>query len=291
MDIELTPAWRFSQPKMAGYIAGGHQHGIEITWGADTKPVTRRMCMNLEHYFARSGHGLFVPRLEAEVHSELISPDTVRVVIEPYESWRVRSTITYRLLPDCCIHAEYAFAFDQAYLDFRTLISNYFHEPTEPFLRVDGEWAQPSLGEKEHRTWPRDAESRQQLTASMATLDDAVGMPADQARPIDERCYEHPIMVTPIRDTGWSIVNVVQRDVCPSISANRRWNAHDFSLVGRDVAAGETVVCNAWMVYAKLESLDAALGLADRLAGGQVVVQLRPDRARIPTSPQASPAP
>jgi len=30
------------------------------------------------------------------------------------------------------------------------------------------------------------------------------------------------------------------------------------------------VVCNAWLIYAKLESLDAALGLAERLAGDAV---------------------
>jgi len=267
MDDQLTPAWRFHQGNIAGYIAGGHEHGIEITWGTDSKPVTRRMCMNLEHYFARGQLGIFVPRFKADVHSKLISQDSVRVSIEPHESWHVRSKITYRLLPECCFQAEYSFAFEQAYPDFHVLISNYFHEPTEPFLRIDGEWTQPSLGEKEHRTWPRDSQSHRLMGATRAMLDTVPEVPSDQAHPIDDRYYEHPIMISPIRDTDWSVVHIVERDACPSISANRRWNAHDFSLVGRDVADGETVLCRAWMVYAKLDSLDAALGLAHRLTG------------------------
>lgn len=265
MEGPLTTAWRFSQDGTAGYISGGHGHGVEITCGADSEPVTRPMCMNLEHYYARGKPGTFVPRYKAEVHSELISQNSVRVSIEPYGSWRLRSTITYRLLPESTIEAEYSFAFEQAYPDFHVLISNYFNEPTEPFLRIDGRWTQPSLGEKEHRNWPRDSESRRLMSATMATINADPEALSDQARPIDQQCYEHPIMISPIRDTGWSVVHVIERDACPSISANRRWNAHDFSLIGHNVAEGETVVCRAWMVYTKLETFDKALGLADQL--------------------------
>lgn len=267
MTSTLAAAWRFNQGSMAGYISGGQEHGVEITWGADKQPVTRRMCLNLEHYYASGKLGLFVPRLKAEMRSELISKDSVRVSIEPYEDWRVRTSITFSLLPEGCIQAEYIFSFEQAYAGFHALISNYFHEPTEPFLRLDGRWTQPALGEKEHRNWPRDREARQLIEATMKLLSQHPELPSDQARPVDELCYEQPIMVTPIRDTGWSVVHIVERNVCPSISANRRWNAHDFSLVGRDVAVGESVVCRAWMIYTKLESLDAVLGLAERLTG------------------------
>ena len=76
-------------------------------------------------------------------------------------------------------------------------------------------------------------------------------------------------MVSPIRDSGWSVVHVIERAQCPSISANRRWQAHDFSLLGRDVAAGETVSCRAWMIYARLNCLDDALKLADTVDGGE----------------------
>lgn len=265
MTDTLAPAWRFNQGNMAGYISGGEEHGVEITWGADKKPVTRRMCMNLEHYFASGKLGLFVPRLKANARSELMSENSVRVCIDPYEDWRVRSSITYRLLPERCIQAEYVFAFEEAYQGFHALISNYFHEPTEPFLRLAGRWIQPSLGEKEHRNWPRDIEARELINATMKMLKEHPEVPADQARPVDDLCYEHPIMVSPIRDTGWSVAHIVERNACMSLSANRRWNAHDFSLVGRDVAAGDSIVCRAWMIYARLESLDAALELADRL--------------------------
>ena len=46
-----------------------------------------------------------------------------------------------------------------------------------------------------------------------------------------------------------------------SIQCNRRWGAHDFTLVGRDVKRGESVRCRAWMAYRKLDpkSLDDVL--------------------------------
>jgi len=103
------------------------------------------------------------------------------------------------------------------------------------------------------------------MSSTSDTLKKDPDLPKDAERPIDARCYDYPVMVSPIRDTGWNVVNIVEREVCPTLSANRRWNAHDFSLIGRDVAKGETVVCRAWMIYAELKSNDEAMDLAAKL--------------------------
>ena len=261
----LAPAWRFKRKNMAGYISGGHEHGVEISWGSDKKPVTRRMCLNLEHYFAHALAGFFVPRKKAAVHSELRGDASVGVVVEPYGEWRVRPSIAYSFRSENTIEAECRFAFEADYRDFNALISNYFHEPTEPWVHVGGEWLQPAIGENEHRIWARDDQSKKLMRRQMTGLHAAPGIPSEFARTLDERLYDYPVMVSPIRDSGWSIIHIVDRETCPSISANRRYHAHDFTLVGRDVASGETVTCRAWMVYEKLEVLDSALAIADQL--------------------------
>ena len=99
----------------------------------------------------------------------------------------------------------------------------------------------------------------------MALLNDAPEIPHDMAHPIGPQCYDLPIMVTPIAESTWSVVHVIERACCASISANRRWNAHDFCLVGRDVRAGQTLTCRAWMCYEQLDSLDQTRELAERL--------------------------
>lgn len=80
--------------------------------------------------------------------------------------------------------------------------------------------------------------------------------------------YELPIMLTETACPRWCVIHVIERQVCPSISANRTWNAHDFSVVGKDVKAGETVKCRAWMVYDELTRLDDTL---------KVYARFRPD--------------
>jgi hypothetical protein len=258
----LVLSWRFACDGLAGYIAGGHEHGVEFTAGADGKPVTRPMCLNLEHYAVRSGPaGLFVPRYRASVHAEQVARNAVRVVIEPYDEWQVRASITYRLLPDRVIEARYDFVFDADYFNFEAFVSNYFHAPTEPYLYIGDGWKKPAIGESEHRFWAREPGKAQNVHALYSDAFQQFHLSTS----VDPEPYRHPIMVTPIADSGWSVIALVNRADCPSLSANRRWNAHDFSLVGRNVGGGESITCRAWLAYARLESLDQALALYQQL--------------------------
>ena len=239
---------------------------MELTAGADGQPVTRPMCLNLEHYFARSHAGPLVPRYQAPVRTEWVADGmrgAVRIMVGPIEAWQVRATITYRLRPERVIEARYDFAFDADYAGFEAFVSNYFRAPAAPYVHLGEGWVQPAIGADEHRFWvrgPREAENarvvypdafrRVQLTAA-----------------IDPAPYRHPIMVTPVARSRWSVVTIADPEGCASLSANRRWNAHDFSLVGRDVARGQTVTCRAWMAYVRLEVLDEAVMLYRRLTG------------------------
>ena len=265
MSDQLVPSWQFKTDGVRGYVVGGGEHGIEITSLGGSAPGTRPMCLNLEHYYARScRNGRFVPRYKAATHSELTGDGVVRITIEPFEGWQIRTTITFELLPEHTIQACYEFAFDSDFAGFEALISNYFHEPDEPYLHVGGEWRRPGLTDHEHRFWargPKEVENIEAIYRRETTRQDDIDLP------IDQEFYDYPVMITPIRETGWSVVNIIHPDHCPSISANRRWNAHDFSFWGRDVSKGQTITCKAWLACRKLESLDEALGLYEQLVG------------------------
>jgi len=265
MAEELAQAWRFDQKQTAGYICGVHEHGIELTRGANRRSVTRHMCMNLEHYFCQDQLGLFVPRHKAPVQSKLVGDRSVRIDIGPYEDWRVHTTITYKLLPECTIRAEYVFRFEKAYRGFSALVSNYFHDSAEPWIHVGGIWMQPQLGRNEHRTWPRDAEAGKAAERRMKMMSKAPETPKDLKCPIHDQFYDQPVIVSSIGDSGWSVVHVIEERRCPCLSANRRWHAHDFSLVGQDVKDGEEIVCRTWMVYVQLRKLEEATILARKL--------------------------
>lgn len=262
--MTLIPSWQFKKDYLAGYIAGGGEHGIQIASTADGKPGTRSMCMNLEHYYCRTlDGGRFVPRYQARVHSEQVADGAVRIRVEPYKDWQVEAVIDFKLLsPEIC-EVIYGFHFLTAFPCFEAFVSNYFHEPTEPYLHLNGAWVQPRLTDREHRHWARGA-------ADVAGMK-ALYQPSDVVDiNIDEACFDYPIMVTPLAGSAQSIVNIIEAQHCSSLSANRLWNAHDFSLLTRDVAAGEKISCRAWFCCSVLPNLDAALSLASKLTGTPV---------------------
>ena len=74
MSFLTNPSVAFAYDSLAGYVSGGRHQGVELTRGADGRPVTRAMCLNLEHYYARgAGKGMFVPRYEAPATTEVLS--------------------------------------------------------------------------------------------------------------------------------------------------------------------------------------------------------------------------
>ena len=161
-------------------------------------------------------------------------------------------------------HAPVAKYVDTLLLDIDATADRLRGDFRVSHVHLGGAWVQPRLGEREHRYWPRS--ERDGAVVQDGRLDGFIAeMKEPYDVPVDPLCYDHPVMVTPIGDSGWSVVHVVQRKACPSLSANRTWHAHDFSLIGHDVSEGDQLSCRAWMAYAKLESLDDALSLHKRL--------------------------
>ena len=261
MTVPLVQSWQFKSDGVLGYIVGGGEHGVQIAATADRKPGTRPMCLNVEHYYSRSHRGgRFVPRNKAATHTDLIAADTVCVQIEPFGDWRVRTTVTFRSLAEAVIEATYEFSFEVDIAGFEAFISNYFHEPTEPFIHVGGEWQQPKLSDHEHRFWPRGLAEAENIKAIYPREAEPGN---DVLLPVDPSCLDHPVMVTPIRDSAQSIINVVEPAYCASLSANRRWQAHDFSFGLGDVAKGQTATCRAWLCCRALDSLVEAILLSE----------------------------
>jgi hypothetical protein len=267
MTHTLAPAWQFRFDHLCGYLAGGREHGLHLAEGTDGNPATRTMCLNLEHYYARAQRGgRFVPRNKAELCAKQIGEDAVEVRVAPYEHWNVTTTIAYRCLPGRVFEARFEFVFGAPYQDFEAFISNYFHSPAEPYVHLGGTWTRPQLGKREHRYWVRGAHDAEVLRDGR--LDEFLAEEKEPYQvPVDPLHYDHPIMITPIGETGWSVINAVERELCPSLSANRTWSAHDFSLIGHDVHAGQRITGRAWLIYTKLDMWDDAIRLYESLVG------------------------
>jgi hypothetical protein len=166
MGQPLIPSWQFKNEGVRGYITSGGQHGVEIADIGDGLPGTRPMCLNLEHYYSRScREGRFVPRLKARTSSSLLDEEVVSVRIEPYQEWRVRTEINFKVLPGPMIEAMYHFRFLSDFEGFEALISNYFVEPTEPYIHVGGGWVRPSIADRDHRFWARGSDQADNIRA------------------------------------------------------------------------------------------------------------------------------
>lgn len=260
MTDNLVESWKFISDGVRGYLTGGDEHGVELTAGPEEEPVTRRMCFNLEHYLADGeAFGEFVPRHEAAITAERVGSRSVRILIAPTDHWAVHTELTFSVHPDRTIEAEYEFTFDRDYDGFEAFVSNYFHSPEPPFIPLNGEWVQPDVGNSEHRFWTPDAGECYQIRNRYP--ENPMGLEAS----FSEASLDHSLMVTPIPESSASVVHAIEQSECATLSANRQYNAHDFSLVGRDVSEGESVTCRAWMSYAELDELHEAFDFYDRL--------------------------
>jgi hypothetical protein len=268
MGQQLIPSWQFQNEGVRGYITGGGQHGVEIADVGDGLPGTRSMCLNLEHYYSRScREGRFVPRLKARTSSSLLGKDVVSIRIDPFQEWRVRTEITYTVLPGSLIEARYHFSFLSDFDGFEALVSNYFVVQTEPYIHIGGAWVRPSIAGREHRFWARGPDQADNIRAVYPT---EVAPVENVDLKVDPSYYNYPIMVTEVRETGKSAVNMVEPGYCSSLSANRLWNAHDFSILAADVKEGEEISCRAWLAICNLKCLDEAIELYEKVVDEEV---------------------
>jgi len=185
---------------------------------------------------------------------------TVVIEIAQGQGWQVAGKITCTFLPQCTIRADYEMEFDADYKDFNTLVSAYFHEATLPYLRIAGEWQQVALPDQmQHRFWCR---SQQDLGDFRKALDamnaDYAGSGFPDLISVDDLTWEEPVMVNTTRNTGWAVAMWFDKNV-RSVSANVRWQAHDFSIGGFDVKKGESIMSTLYMAYRKIGNMDDLL--------------------------------
>lgn len=254
--------WKFAWPQLEGVISGGHEHGITLTKGSDGQPVTRSMCLNLEHYLTKGRFAHLVPRNQAPVKCQQLDAHSVLIEIEQIPDWPVAASITYRLRAEMTIEAEYELTFHGDLVGFEALVSNYFHEPTEPYVSLGNDWVQPRVTEREHRFIARSTADIVNLIDGRYTSRGDI-FDKDFCWTVELRNFSQPVMISPIRDTGWSVVHLFCREDCTSLSLNRAFHAHDLSFVGRDVAKGDTVRWQVRMIYVKLNHPAEALRLQE----------------------------
>ena len=99
------------------------------------------------------------------------------------------------------------------------------------------------------------------------TADEAQAATIATVKPIDASFYDIPLMVTPVGDGNYYVINVIEPEHCSSLSANRRWKAHDFALFGSDFSRGDQISTKAWLVVRELSDLDDALETLRHLTG------------------------
>lgn len=259
MSADFLKSWKFVSDGVRGYVSGGDEHGVELTTGAYEELVTRRMCLNVEHYLADNRpFGEFVPRHEANISAERTVDGEIQVSIDPTNEWRVSCKITFSVPTFRTIEATYEFTFHDDIAGFEAFISNYFHNPTPPFLSLDGQWVQPELTDSEHRFWIAEDGEQETIRDRYPTS------PMGLDRTVSDALFDYPMMITPVPDSEATVVHIVEPEECATLSVNRTYNAHDFSLVGRDVSAGDSVTCRTWMIYSELDEPREAVDLYRR---------------------------
>jgi glyoxylase-like metal-dependent hydrolase (beta-lactamase superfamily II) len=257
LDLRANRVYEFRAGELTGLLRPqGRFHGIEYTAGRAQVRITEpSLCMmNLEHYLCVDRHGSMAPR-NARQHYR-VEDQTVTLRFEPTPDWRLRAAVTYDLSVENRLDTWFRFDFGQDYPRFEAFVASYFHAGNPPpFLRSAGEWFRPEIEPREHRFFPRDAQSTGLITDGRWKGLELGRFTAG----VDPRAYDFAMHVSLNETTGWAVLLMTDPSLCPSISANLFCHAQDFSLIGRDVAAGDSVTVRTRLLYVPLSSPDDAV--------------------------------
>ena len=270
IHLSRKPVYEFSTPVFSGIIRPyGHLHGLVITNDAEGRLVTSpgKCFMNLEHYEAKDRQGLFVPRDLCQ-HSSNIGDGWLAIHFAKTNNWRVESQVRYWFISDDTIDIEFEFLFDEDLESFEGFIASYMVPGTlPPWIKINGQWTRPEINNevKEQLFIPKDKKA-------LKVVEDGrwqILYDRGNAYRAIRQYYDLPVMVT-TRDNDLStpvIIQMVNPKLCFALSPNRFAPAHDFSIVGRKVTNGETIIAKARLVYRKIDRLnDVELIYQDFLA-------------------------
>ena len=256
-DLPLYEIW--SGDLRAAMRPAGEHHGL-ILAAADGTPITRPFfcTMNLEHYCSTGACGFFTPRRDVAQSYE-ITPDGMAISFGPNPEWNLHARISYTRREPGAFDVVFEFTFGENYPNFEAFIASYFHGKRIPYLLTDAGPVRPRIEPKQQLFFPRDDGAAQQIGDGRWNVLRKVNL-YGEADP-EGRRYAVPLTIHRDDETGWSLVQMADRNFCGAVSVNTFAYAQDFSLVSRDVSAGEHVRVAARVQYAKLDAPEDALEL------------------------------
>ena len=251
------PLFEFVTPSISGFIRPyGHMHGLVITHDAEGRPVTDpgKCFMNLEHYEASGQQGLFVPRDQC-LHTCKVGADWLEIAFSQTNDWKVLSWIVYQFIAQDTIDITFKFTFGDTFLNFEGFIASYMIPGTNPpWIKMGGIWIQPEvrLNVREQLFIAREKKFMNVVNDQRWDILFARGY----AYRVLREFYDIPVMVTLGNKTlaEPAIIQMIEPEQCFALSPNRFAPAHDFSIIGRDVRAGETISVKARLIYRKINS-------------------------------------
>ncbi len=235
-----------------GVRIGGEYHGLVLD--GVTQPG---LCLlNLEHYTAAGVAGRFVPR---------IVPEGAELSFEPTADWAVRSTIVYRRHSECAYEATFTFMFERRYEAFEAFIASYFPVSTPPpWLLCKGGWRRPQPKPMEQLFVARDEQAANRVGDGRWAMLPAAGYGYRVAK---DR-YAKALMLTHPAGDDRVVMQFLKPGDCSQLSPNIFAPAHDLSIVGRNVSAGETVQVPVRLVCRPSLSRADAVEMHDSFATG-----------------------
>jgi hypothetical protein len=251
------PLYEFVTPDISGFIRpSGHFHGLVIAHDAQRREVTDpgRCFMNLEHYESKGRQGLFVPRDQCQ-HTCQVGEDWLAIQFSQAQDWKVTSRILYQFISQDTIDITFEFVFGDHFINFEAFIASYMIKSIlPPWIKINGNWTRPEI----------HSDIKEQLFIArgkkvIEVIDDQrwqILIDSGLDYRILNEFYDIPVMVT-LRSQDFSepaIIQMIDPQQCFALSPNRFAPAHDFSIIGYDVSAGETVRVKSRLIYRKIDS-------------------------------------
>jgi glyoxylase-like metal-dependent hydrolase (beta-lactamase superfamily II) len=260
-DLRRATLHQVTAGDLHGYIRPiGHMHGLNLVAGNRHEPITRsyQATMNLEHYCERARGSRFIPRTEVAQAYE-VDRDSVTVHFAPHPDWAVTSRVRYTRCEDSAFDILFTFDFGANYTRFEAFIASYFAGQQIPYVAAGGNVFRPEIAPPSQLFFPRDPDTREQVSDGRWQFLDDFKLNADTYR--DGMLYDAPITIHSPKDADWSFIQMVDQRECSAVSVNTFAYAQDFSLIGRDVSAGERVNVPARVILRQISTPDEATAL------------------------------
>lgn len=246
MSLRPVTLYQFQAGQLQGYFRGvAPAPGIELTAAGERQTLTPpgASLLSLTHYLSDAMVGPEAPL--AAARTEELNDDTLAVRYFPVEQWPVDALVELTVVGDY-IDIGFNFHFREHLPGFEAQVLSSLSPDLPPaHVHVGGEWFRPALHAKELCFFSRDE-------AVSATIESGrwdFCFTRGYNVVLDDRGYDYPLLAYVDERSGWSLVQMLMIDECPSISLCAEPLQYNFSLVGRDVKAGEVVACHARLIY------------------------------------------